>query len=399
MTDPADPRVMEGRAWDELVAALARARRLVWGDGVPGSAPDRAEGLRYLTRFLAAGISVCVELADADHPAFGRMIDRTAPWGLDCPDCLYLYASLRGDARYRIFGNRGTANHLDVQVNRGHFASGDLAAWGTIASCSGLEIQGDTDGSFELQLGGEPRFRNWLPLAPDAAFVLVRQYFGDWENERPADLMIERLGAVDPVPTPRTDQIAARIERLVAWLDRGGSLWEQMSRGLLAMPPNSLVVHRPEDAGERAGLRGQAYGMGNFHCEPEQAVIVEFEPPNCRHWSVALANYYWEAIEYGSRQSSLNGHQAVLDRDGRFRGVIAHVDPGVPNWLDPAGHRRGTIAARFLLADAAPSPTLRSVPLASLVETLPSDTPRVEPAYRAALLARRRRAVWRRFRQ
>ena len=36
----------------------------------------------------------------------------------------------------------------------------------------------------------------------------------------------------------------------------------------------------------------------------------------------------------------LNGHQAVLD-DGVFRAVVAHRDPGVANWLDTAGNRRG----------------------------------------------------------
>jgi len=29
--------------------------------------------------------------------------------------------------------------------------------------------------------------------------------------------------------------------------------------------------------------------------------------------------------------------------------VIAHEDPGVPNWLDTGGHREGTIFWRYLL--------------------------------------------------
>ena len=35
--------------------------------------------------------------------------------------------------------------------------------------------------------------------------------------------------------------------------------------------------------------------------------------------------------------------------------MIAHEDPGVPNWLDPAGNRRGTLAVRFLNAEAVPA--------------------------------------------
>jgi hypothetical protein len=138
--------------------------------------------------------------------------------------------------------------------------------------------------------------------------------------------------------------------------------------------------------------------MGNFRCAAEEAVIVELRAPRCHHWGLSLANFWWEAIEYASHQSSLNQHQARLDADGTVRAVIAQRDPGVPNWLDPAGNERGTFAARFLLADAAPDLTLRVVPLARLREELPAGTPRVDAASRAASLARRRRAVLRRFR-
>lgn len=397
--DPADPSVISGAAWAHLLDALKGAQRFVLGDAVPASPRDRAEGFRYLTRLLAAGITVCVEHADPDYPSFGRMVDHTMKWGLDCPDCLYLYATVRGDAQYRIWGNRGSANHIDIQVNYGHFASGDISAWGTIDSINGLELNVAPDGSFELMLGGEPRDRNWLRLEPNAEFLLVRQYFNDWEREEPADLFIERLGAEYPAPPPRTDQIAARFERLAAWLERSGALWEQMSKGALGQPPNSLVVYLPQDSDQRAGLRGQAYGIGNFRCAPDQAVIVEFTPPACRHWSVSLANWYWESLDFATRQTSLNGHQATLDSDGVFRAVIAHEDPGVANWLDTAGHTQGTIAARFLLADAAPVVRLRAVSLAELHRELPDDTARVTPAARAAALARRRHAVLRRYRR
>jgi len=398
--DPGDPRLGDGAAWADLCNALARASRLVLGDGVPDAPRERAEGFRYLTRFLAAGIAVCVEHADSDDPVFVRMIDHTMKWGLDAPDCLYLYASVRGDARYRIHGNRGSANHLDIQVNYGHFADGDIASWGTISSLSGLDLETAKDGSFELALSAEKQDGNWLRLEPNAEFVLVRQYFGDWENEGPADLCIERRGGEGPAAPPRCDQMAARLERLATWLERGGALWEQMSRGLLGMAPNSLLVHLPEGgASERAGMAGQAYGMGNFACEPDEAVILEFRPPPCRHWSVSLANYYWESLDYETRQSALNHHQASLDADGAFRGVIAHRDPGVPNWLDTAGHARGTLAVRFLLAETAPEVVTRVVPLSEVRGQLPPDTPAIAPGERVRSLERRRRAVRRRFRR
>ena len=197
--DPQDPRVMDGRVWDDFCDALLRSRALVLGEGVPDAPRDRAEGFRYLTRFLAAGINSCVALGDPDYPVFGRMMDHTMPWGLDAPDCLYLFASVRGDASYRISGQRGSANHLDIQVNFGHFANGDISTWGTISSMGGSELQTSDDESFDLVISPDrPSAGNWLAQGPGAEFVLVRQYFNDWENEQPADLLIERIGAEWP---------------------------------------------------------------------------------------------------------------------------------------------------------------------------------------------------------
>lgn len=397
--DPADPRILSGEAWRAVCAALERASRFVLGEGVPQSPRDRAEGFRHLSRFVAAGIRICVELADADNPVLARSMDPLMKWGLDCPDCLYLYATVRGDAVYRLSGYRGTANHIDIQVNYGHFASGSVESWGTISSIEGRELEVGEDGYFELTLSAEPKPGNWLRLAPNAEFLLIRQYFNDWENERPGDLWLERVGGQRPAAPVRTDQMAARLERLAMWVERGGALWEEMSRAVLSMPPNTVSVHLLHYSDQHAGMRGQAYGLGNFECDPDEAVIVEFAPPRCRQWSVSLANWYWESLDYATHQTSLNGHQAVLDADGVFRGVIAHEDPGVPNWLDTTGHRRGTIAVRFLLAESAPQPKLRRVPLERLRAELPDGTPHIDPATRASILARRRRAVWRRYRR
>jgi len=397
--DPGDPRVMSGAIWEELCATLAASAERVTGEGVPDSPRDRAEGFRYLTRFLTAGIVACVSHDDPDYPQFGRLMDVTHPWGLDNPDCLYLHAAVRGDASYVIRGNRGSANHFDIQANFGHFANGDVSSWGTIHSLSGSDLETDVDGNFELFVDAEERAGNWLRLAPDAEFLMVRQYFDDWENERPADLTIEREGAVWPPPPLRSDQIAARIDKLRRWLDRGGALWEQMSRGLLSMPANSLVFHFPRNSDERAGLRGQAYGMGNFRCAPDAAVVVEFTPPRCRHWSFSIADYYWESVDFAERQTSLNGHQAWLDRDGVFRCVISHSDPGIANWIDTAGHASGSISARFLDAERISEPRLEVVAFDDLPKVIPDDTPRLSAAERAESLARRRHAVWRRYRR
>jgi hypothetical protein len=80
-----------------------------------------------------------------------------------------------------------------------------------------------------------------------------------------------------------------------------------------------------------------------------------------------LWNVHMQTLEYRSRRSSLNSAQMVTDADGHYRIVIGDTDPGVPNWLDTGGRRRGTIFWRFLLPEHDPeAPRCRVVPVGEL---------------------------------
>jgi hypothetical protein len=400
----AGARLVSGETWRLLCGRLAALEELVQGEGTPAAPGQRAIGTRYLTRFLAAGLRVCLECDDPEHPRFGRMADNAMSWGLDNPDCNYSFARVRGGARYRISGTRGSARHIEFQVNTGHLGDGHTPgfgnaaeAWRTLSFVSGDELRCDPDGRFEIRLSREQQPGNWLRTGDDARYVLVRQYFDDWERERPAVFAIEREGASYPPPPPSEDEIARHFETLFTWLDAGARCWDRVSRLLLSLQPNQLLMFDVSNQVDRPGLHGQSYGMGPFVCAPDEALVLEFTPPRCRMWSAALANHWWESMEFGTRQSSLNGSQAELDPDGVFRGVIAARDPGVPNWLDPEGSERGTLAVRFLFADATPKPVLRAVKLSELGAALHPATRRVSPAERSASLARRGLALQRRY--
>ncbi|WP_208029285.1 hypothetical protein [Rhabdothermincola sediminis] len=397
---PPDPRVLDGKLWDLLLDQLAGLRSLVWAEDVPADPVVRAEGLRYLLRFLAAGIAACIEYDDTETPELGRYIENRMSWGLDNPDCNYSYTRIRGGATYRVSGNRGTARHLELQVNTGHMADGDFAGWRTVSAMSGDELATDPDEDFELFLSPEEHTAgNWMRLDDTASFLLVRQYFDDWEHERPAELVIEQVGFPYPPAPLSTGAIGARVELLCQWLEVGARCWHAISRGILAGTPGDLTPFRPP--AEASGLKGQAYGMGAWRCEPDEAVILTLDPPPCRMWGVSLCDRFWQSIDFANHQSSLNSAQASLTGRGRFVGVISHDDPGVANWLDPAGHREGTLALRYLLPEVGDLPTMRyhTVARHDLEGELPADTPRLDPAGRRAVIERRRRAVMRRYRR
>ncbi len=116
------------------------------------------------------------------------------------------------------------------------------------------------------------------------------------------------------------------------------------------------------------------------------------------YWNFQLNDPYFNAVEYVYRLSSTNGHFARLGSDGKFRAVISLQDPGVPNWLDPAGFKQGTIYGRWYDCDSCPTPTLKRVKFAQVRDHLPADTPTVTPEERAEELRARVRAAQRRRR-
>ena len=62
----------------------------------------------------------------------------------------------------------------------------------------------------------------------------------------------------------------------------------------------------------------------------------------------------------------MNHHGAKYRDDGSVRIVVAHQNPGVDNWLDTAGHQRGTMCWRWIRADVKPRPNTRVVKVADL---------------------------------
>jgi hypothetical protein len=149
----------------------------------------------------------------------------------------------------------------------------------------------------------------------------------------------------------------------------------------------------------KGALAKQVYWPACFQLDNGEALIIETELPERRpYWNIQLNDPYFNALEYVYRLSSTNGHFAKLSSDGRFRAVIALEDPGVPNWLDPAGYKEGGIYGRWFDCDSEPLPTIKRVKLAELRDHLPADTAVVTPQERAEELRRRVRACQRRRR-
>ena len=90
------------------------------------------------------------------------------------------------------------------------------------------------------------------------------------------------------------------------------------------------------------------YFHGYFELGAEQALSIEFVPPRCDYWNFQLNNHWMESLDFRHHRVDLNHHGAVREPDGSVRLVVAPRDPGHPNWLDTAGHARGTMCLRYV---------------------------------------------------
>ena len=264
------------------------------------------------------------------------------------------------------------------------------------AEVSSRELDIATDGSFEIGVGPDPQPGNWLHTTPDVGWINIRQYFTDWDRQRPAEFFIERVGHEGTSPPPLSAAtMADRLESAVAWVEHGMPYWtDWIQEEHLHLPPNtSTPLGFVAD-----GVRMIHYGRGRFDLQEGEAMIFECEVPKARYWHVALLNSPWfETLDYMDHQSCLNNHQVVPDADGRFRVVVSPEDPGVPNWLDTDGRLHGLTQYRWIWYETEPAPTCRVVPLSELRKQLPQDTPVVTPEERRRAIARRREHVLRRW--
>ena len=149
-----------GRAWSHLLDSLRQASGVVLSDDVPRNAADMAAGFRHLLVLLGTGLDQALR-AESDPVLAVRPsgVDSVYKWGMDCPDCIYTGAPLRGGEIYRLWGNRGSARYVGLQSMAGMASSANVLL---------DELELGPHGEVELILAEDFQEGNWLPTAGDA---------------------------------------------------------------------------------------------------------------------------------------------------------------------------------------------------------------------------------------
>ncbi len=365
--DVAAQRVVSGQSWNEFCDSLKAAGAALSFPGAPRDPFSQAEGYRYLSRLARAGLMAFVEHADPNAPVLHRVANETTKLGADNPDNFYQTASLDGNYDYRITGRRNTIAYLSLGTQAGNYGQGGgLPPTGYIESD---QIEMDEDGRFELVLSARPQEGNWLPMTPETGALVVRQTFLDRDTEVPADLAIERINC------PEDEGRASHLTPTA--LDEGFKNAAALAAGAPLLfakwardfqkHSNELPQFDPEVSLAAGGDPNITYYHSHWALAEDEALVIEVTPPECEHWNFQLNNYWMESLDYRHFTIHTNKHLARYEDNGSVRLIIAHEDPGHPNWIETAGHAFGTMCFRWVRAEEHPQPRTRVVKLSSLL--------------------------------
>jgi len=364
--DLAARRVVSGKSWDEFCDSLKAAGAALNFPGAPRDPFNQAEGYRYLSRLARAGLMAFIEHADPKAPVLHRVVDATTKLGADNPDNFYLTAALDGTYDYRVTGRRNTIAYLSFGTQSGNYGrGGGLPPTGYIESD---QIDMDTDGRFELVVSSNTQGGNWLPMSPETGTLVVRQTFGDRNTESPAELTIERIDCADDERrashlTPKA--LDEGLQKAAALTAGAPLLFAKWARDF-QKHSNELPLFDPQVSLAAGGDPNITYYHSHWAIAPDEALVIEVMPPECEHWNFQLNNYWMESLDYRHFRIHTNKHLAHYEQDGSVRLLVAHEDPGHPNWIETAGHASGTMCFRWVRAKEHPQPRTRLVELSGL---------------------------------
>jgi Protein of unknown function (DUF1214) len=380
------------RALENFEQAGREARAMI--EATPRFAESdehRAQAYASLLEAKAMAYNLAVA-PPGDAPRVHSQTSWHATWfslGQSCGDFRYGAVVLDGRATYRLRGRLGELKLLLVQVQSHILGHPDVREIGNYD----LHEFADADGTFDLQVGGDGAD---IALQADSEdnFVFIRRILADITDDSGL-IDIERVAGPEPPTDADPAAMAARIDAaadLQRFIIRTWcvGLYDMYLKAAGASNAMGLIAGQ-ELADGALGSPSTTYGLGVFDVAPDEALIVVWDPPDSAFWSFQLGDVWSNALDFVNHQTELNLRTTAVDSDGRVRLVIAHRDPGVPNWLDTCGRREGEFVMRnYRATGPATRPQTSKVPLAEVRDRLPASTPSVSAGERDNALAARR---------
>jgi hypothetical protein len=361
--DPAE-YLASGDAWSDFCEELKEVGAELMRPTAPKAPIDLAEGHRYLMRMLRAAGDQIVEAGDAAKPWFFASLCETQKSGWDNPDNHHSNAYISGAYDYRVSGRAGEAYNTSLAVYGGSLGRGGGRS--TIAYKTFEELGIAAGEQFEIILSQREHPGHWIQTSDAATTLMVRETFWDKPHQRRAELHIERVGG-PPYEPLSPDFMVSALRRSLRFINGSTKLFFDTADEWTSKP-NTFHSGDPRKAESTLGIPGQYYASGWWEVAPDEAIVLEWTPPECSYWNISLCDYWGGSFDYRYWNIHVNKMHVQPRSDASLCLVIAHSDPGLAEstWLDTAGHASGVWTLRYLGADTHPMPEPRLVKLDSL---------------------------------
>ena len=386
-------------AWDSLIEGVRDLPTRML-DKLPPSMRMDAQVQQEVARLALAavtGASLDALACDPDHPAFVPQIGQALNVGQPNADTIYRMARLTPGGSYRIRGIRGTLPICKIgqaPPSPAEVPPGVTPQRGARPHHDFNTLSVDAEGRYDVLLSPERPAGydgDWWKLEPTTNKLLLRMVSSAWGKELDPTFSIERVDR----PVSRGRVSAASLEERLRQISRAAEFLGPMFVAHVEKLRSEGFTNKFKmlDVSQIGGLAGQFYYEGPYELGDDEALLIEVQvPAKCPYRSLILTNEIYETTDWYNNHSSLNGSQAQPDADGVLRIVVSAKDPGIPNWLDTAGHPRGLIQGRWTDCDSQPIPTIRKIAFAEVRAALPPGTPTISAEQREQVLRDRRAA-------
>lgn len=393
MTDNATSKALAD-AWSDACRRLEALGPQILGADYPQAPEDQAEGLRHLVEQAVCWLTWSVGHCDPRAPFFQRQNDFFTQWGGPNAENTYRHARVDPLLRYRIRGRMNSCEDFILAIRSGFRHQPKP---GTLVEVTASNVGIREGDQFELLLGGSPSDDpHQIDLPDEAIMVSIREYYFDWRALEPATMTIECIDADGPPARVTAGQLVEQLAEAALAVEDSMGYWNRYMRDFRASGTDNTFapILVPQ------GLDAARYVFCFYDLADDEALVIETDIPDARYWSLQLYTLAWfEAPGVGFRTTSVNHVQAVPSSDGRVRAVLAHRDPGVPNWIDTQDRLEGLVTLRSFWVSSEPEmPQTRVVKFGDIRASLPDDTATVTPAERAAALVARQAHIATRFR-
>ncbi|MGZ5377915.1 MAG: hypothetical protein ACXWD8_07810 [Mycobacterium sp.] len=306
----------------------------------------------------------------------------------DNPDTIYRFAGVNGASEYEIRGRFHDWDNLDARPSNVTFSvlEGLAGTTSTVLTVDN-DFEVDENGNFVITVSREPANGrpNHLQLTAGSTIIAARDTLGDWNDEIPMSLSIERVGgppnslfaqlggfaflgnfvADNPLlttlvslipPLPFEPPLLRGVFTAAILIVRGAN--EQAKYMELAITDPQTGEARPvntvsQPASNAEFLANQKQSNGHFQLGDKQALVLTIDPGDAKYFVVPTYNIWTTTDNYWDEPASLNIEQARENVDengvgnGTYTVVISPTDPLAANWVSTSGLNQGTLAIRF----------------------------------------------------